>query len=166
MYRQEAGKGALRAWAQKSQEWTTASTGQRAGLCMSAATTIIGNCILLDNGELAYVCRVSAIPFIAAGSTAVLPLDGQLEAALLHRADRKRCTECGGYFLPSQTGEILPGLRRTHERIHAAQRKRKTKATMSRFRNWKAPINQGFLTAPQQVGDIYILYPSKRRPKA
>ena len=60
-----------------------------------------GNCILLDNGEpcvcvqsISYslLCRW----FIAA----VLPLDGKLEAALLHRADRKRCTECGGYFLP------------------------------------------------------------------
>lgn len=60
-----------------------------------------GNCILLDNGEpcvcvqsISYslLCRW----FIAA----VLPLDGKLEVALLHRADRKRCTECGGYFLP------------------------------------------------------------------
>ena len=51
-----------------------------------------GNCILLDNGEpcvcvqsISYslLCRW----FIAA----VLPLDGKLEAALLHRADRKRC---------------------------------------------------------------------------
>ena len=67
-----------------------------------------GNCILLDNGEpcvcvqsISYslLCRW----FIAA----VLPLDGKLEAALLHRADRKRCTECGGYFLPYY-GFILP----------------------------------------------------------
>ena len=71
-----------------------------------------GNCILLDNGEpcvcvqsISYslLCRW----FIAA----VLPLDGKLEAALLHRADRKRCTECGGYFLP-KSWEILPGLHR------------------------------------------------------
>jgi hypothetical protein len=30
---------------------------------------------------------------------------------------------------------------------------------MSRFRNWKAPINQGFFDRPQRVGNIYILYP-------
>ena len=72
-----------------------------------------GNCILLDNGEpcvcvqsISYslMCRW----FIAA----VLPLDGKLEAALLHRADRKRCTECGGYFLPKSnrgnTARIAP----------------------------------------------------------
>ncbi len=65
-----------------------------------------GNCILLDNGEpcvcvqsISYslICRW----FIAA----VLPLDGKLEAALLHRADRKHCTECGGgIFSPNPTG--------------------------------------------------------------
>ena len=40
-------KGALRAWAQRYQEWTTASTGRRAGLCMSAATTIL-KCVPLS----------------------------------------------------------------------------------------------------------------------
>ena len=69
-----------------------------------------GNCILLDNGEpcvcvqsISYslLCRW----FIAA----VLPLNGKLEAALLHRADRNGCTECGGYFLPkSNRGKYCP----------------------------------------------------------
>ena len=69
-----------------------------------------GNCILLDNGEpcvcvqsISYslLCRW----FIAA----VLPLDGKLEAALLHRVRR--------VFSPQvKPGEILPGLRRTHEK--------------------------------------------------
>ena len=60
-----------------------------------------GNCIALDHGEpcvcvqsISYslLCRW----FIAA----VLPLDWKLEAALLHRAELKHCTECGGQFLP------------------------------------------------------------------
>ena len=86
-----------------------------------------GNCILLDNGEpcvcvqsISYslLCRW----FIAA----VLPLDGQLEAALLHRADRKRCAECGGQFLPnSNRGQYCPDCAGRMKRIHAAQRKRK-----------------------------------------
>ena len=86
-----------------------------------------GNCILLDNGEpcvcvqsISYslLCRW----FIAA----VLPLDGQLEAALLHRADRKRCAECGGQFLPkSNRGKYCPDCAGRMKRIHAAQRKRK-----------------------------------------
>ncbi len=82
-----------------------------------------GNCILLDNGEpcvcvqsISYslMCRW----FIAA----VLPLDGKLEAALLHRADRKRCTECGGYFLPNPTGGNTARLRRTHESRASAEK--------------------------------------------
>ena len=86
-----------------------------------------GNCILLDNGEpcvcvqsISYslLCRW----FIAA----VLPLDGKLEAALLHRADRKRCTKCGGYFLPkSNRGKYCPDCAGRMKRIHATQRKRK-----------------------------------------
>ena len=31
----------------------------------------------------------------------VPPLDKELEAALFHRADRKHCSVCGAYFLPS-----------------------------------------------------------------
>ena len=86
-----------------------------------------GNCIVLDNGEpcvcvqsISYslLCRW----FIAA----VLPLDRKLEAALLHRADRKRCTECGGYFLPkSNRGKYCPDCAGRMKRTKAAQRKRK-----------------------------------------
>ena len=37
------------------------------------------------------------------------PLDWKLEAALLHRAELKRCTECGGQFLPkSNRGNTAP----------------------------------------------------------
>ena len=63
-------------------------------------------------------------------------------------------------------GEILPGLRRTHEKNQSRTAQAETTATMSRFRNWKAPVNQDFFDRPQRVADIYILYPSKRRPKA
>ena len=89
-----------------------------------------GNCILLDNGEpcvcvqsISYslLCRW----FIAA----VLPLDGKLEAALLHRADRKRCTECGGYFLPkSNRGKYCPDCAaRVHRRQKTeSERKRRS----------------------------------------
>ena len=34
---------------------------------------------------------------------------------------------------------------------------------MSRFRNWKAPVNQGFFDRPQRVADTFILYPRKCR---
>ena len=53
-------------------------------------------------------------------------IHGKLEAALLHRADRKRCTECGGYFLPkSNRGKYGPDCAGRMKRIKAAQRKRK-----------------------------------------
>ena len=86
-----------------------------------------GNCILLDNGEpcvcvqsISYslLCRW----FIAA----VLPLDGKLEAALLHRADRKRCTKCGGYFLPkSNRGKYCPDCAVKVRRRKESERQRK-----------------------------------------
>ena len=100
-----------------------------------------GNCILLDNGEpcvcvqsISYslLCRW----FIAA----VLPLDGKLEAALLHRADRKRCTECGGYFLPkSNRGKYCPECAGRMKRIHAAQRKRKQRLLCHALGTGKPP---------------------------
>ena len=86
-----------------------------------------GNCILLDNGEpcvcvqsISYslLCRW----FIAA----VLPLDGKLEAALLHRADRKKCVLCGGYYLPkSNRAKYCPECAVRMKRAKATERKRK-----------------------------------------
>ena len=58
-------------------------------------------------------------------------------------------------------GEILPRLRRTHEKNQSHTAQAETKAAMSRFRNWKAPVNQGFFDRPQRVCDTFILYPKK-----
>ena len=86
-----------------------------------------GNCILLDDGEpcvcvqsISYslLCRW----FIAA----VLPLDRELEAALLHRGSRKRCTVCGAYFLPkSNRGKYCPDCAGRMKKQHARERKRR-----------------------------------------
>ena len=86
-----------------------------------------GNCILLDNGEPCVCVQSISYSLICRWfRIAVLPLDGKLEAALLHRADRKRCTECGGYFLPkSNRGKYCPDCAGRMKRIRAAQRKRK-----------------------------------------
>ena len=60
-----------------------------------------GNCLLLDDGEpcvcvqsisLSLMCRWFRV--------AVLPLDGELAAALLYRGSRKRCAVCGAAFVP------------------------------------------------------------------
>ena len=118
-----------------------------------------GNCIALDYGEpcvcvqsISYslLCRW----FIAA----VLPLDWKLEAALLHRAELKRCSECGGQFLPkSNRGKYCPECAGRMKRIRAAQRKRKQRGEMSRFRKCKTPVNQGFPATAQRVCGTFIL---------
>ena len=86
-----------------------------------------GNCIVLDNGEpCVCVQSISYSLMCRWFAAAVLPLDGKLESALLHRADRKRCTECGGYFLPkSNRGKYCRDCAGRMKRIKAAQRKRK-----------------------------------------
>ena len=70
-----------------------------------------GNCLLLDDGEpcvcvqsisLSLMCRWFRV--------AVLPLDGELAAALLCRGSRKRCAVCGAAFVPkSNRGKYCPG---------------------------------------------------------
>ena len=86
-----------------------------------------GNCLLLDDGEpcvcvqsisLSLMCRWFRV--------AVLPLDGELAAALLHRGSRKRCAVCGAAFVPkSNRGKYCPGCAGRMKKIKAAERKRK-----------------------------------------
>ena len=86
-----------------------------------------GNCLLLDDGEpcvcvqsISYslLCRW----FIAA----VLPLDRELEAALIRRGSRKRCAVCGAYFLPkSNRGKYCPDCAGRMKKQHARECKRK-----------------------------------------
>ena len=86
-----------------------------------------GNCLLLDDGEpcvcvqsisLSLMCRWFRV--------AVLPLDGELAAALLYRGSRKRCAVCGAAFAPkSNRGKYCPGCAGRMKKIKAAERKRK-----------------------------------------
>ena len=71
---------------------------------------------------------------------AVLPLDWKLEAALLHRAELKRCTECGGQFLPkSNRGKYCPDCAGRMKRTRAAQRKRKQRGKCHALENTEPP---------------------------
>ncbi len=102
---------------------------RRGGWYMSAVT-MTGNCLLLDDGEpcvlrpehfLSLMCRWFRV--------AVLPLDGELAAALLYRG--KPETVCGlrrGICPQIQPGKILPRLRRTHEETQGRRTKAETKA--------------------------------------
>ena len=84
-----------------------------------------GNCLLLDDGEPC-VC-VQSISFSLMCHwfrVAVLPLDGELAAALLCRGSRKRCAGLRGGLCPQiQPGKILPRLRRAHEENQSRREK-------------------------------------------
>ena len=57
---------------------------------------------------------------------AVLPLDGELAAALLYKGSRKRCAVCGAAFVPkSNRGKYCPDCAGRMKKIKAAERKRK-----------------------------------------
>ena len=58
-----------------------------------------------------------------------------------------------------RVGEILPGLRRTHEADKCRQTEAETKGEMSRFRAFQTRINQVFFGGCQRVRDTFILFP-------
>ena len=76
-------------------------------------------------------CSPAAIPAMAANCSraAVLPLDRELETALFHRLNAKRCAVCGALFTPgSNRAKYCPECAGRMKRIKAAQRKRKQRA--------------------------------------
>ena len=86
-----------------------------------------GNCLLLDNGEEC-VCPQSITYSLICKwfRAAVLPLDAGLCAALLHRADRKKCVLCGGYYLPkSNRAKYCPECAVAARRKKEAERQRR-----------------------------------------
>ena len=60
-----------------------------------------GQCMVLDEGD-GCVCvqSISYSLLCRWFRAAVLPLDHQLETALYHRLESRRCSECGALFLP------------------------------------------------------------------
>ena len=60
-----------------------------------------GNCIALDDGEeCVCVQSISCSLLCRWFKAAVLPLDKELETALFHRLDAKKCAVCGALFTP------------------------------------------------------------------
>ena len=86
-----------------------------------------GNCLALDDGE-GCVC-VQSISYSLLCKwfrAAVLPMDRELEAALYHRLDEKRCAVCGSLFFPgSNRAKYCPDCAGDMKRIKAGERKRK-----------------------------------------
>ena len=60
-----------------------------------------GNCIALDDGKECVCVQSISYPLLCRWfRAAVLPLDKELETALFHRLDAKRCAVCGTLFTP------------------------------------------------------------------
>jgi len=77
-----------------------------------------GACVCVQSISLSLMCRWFRV--------AVLPLDGELAAALLYRGSRKRCAVCGAAFVPkSNRGKYCPDCAGRIKKIKAAERKRK-----------------------------------------
>lgn len=68
-------------------------------LVHSCCNNLDGNCLLLDNGEEC-ICpqSISRTLICRWFRAAVLPLEGELYAALLPQRDMKICSECRGLF--------------------------------------------------------------------
>ena len=91
---------------------------------------IDGNCIALDDGEECVCVQSISYSLLCRWfRAAVLPQDKELETALFHRLDAKRCAVCGALFTPgSNRAKYCPECAGCMKRIKAAQRKRKQRA--------------------------------------
>ena len=89
-----------------------------------------GHCIALDDGEECVCVQSISYSLLCRWfRAAVLPLDRELETALFHRLDAKRCAVCGALFTPgSNRAKYCPECAGRMKRIKAAQRKRKQRA--------------------------------------
>lgn len=86
-----------------------------------------GQCMALDEGD-GCVCAQSISHSLLCRwfRAAVLPLDHQLETALYHRLESRRCSECGALFLPgSNRAKYCKECAARMKRKHATERKRK-----------------------------------------
>ena len=75
-----------------------------------------GSCLALDDGEECVCVQSISYSLLCRWfKAAVLPLDKELEAALFHRLDRKRCCVRQLFSARFQPRQILPRLCRTDE---------------------------------------------------
>ena len=66
---------------------------------------IDGNCIALDDGEKCVCVQSISYSLLCRWfRAAVLPQDKELETALFHRLNAKKCAVCGALFTPVLTG--------------------------------------------------------------
>ena len=86
-----------------------------------------GTCIALDDGEECVCVQSISYSLLCRWfRAAVLPLDKELETALFHRLDAKRCAVCGALFTPgSNRAKYCPECAVQVRRRKEAERQRK-----------------------------------------
>ena len=91
-----------------------------------------GNCIALDDGEECVCVQSISYSLLCRWfRAAVLSLDRELETALFHRLDAKRCTVCGVLFTPgSNRAKYCPECAKEEERRKTRERVRRHRAAM------------------------------------
>ena len=94
---------------------------------MSAVTTSTETVSPWTMGRNVSVSSLFPTPCCAGGfRAAVLPQDKELETALFHRLNAKKCAVCGALFTPgSNRAKYCPECAARMKRINAAKRKRK-----------------------------------------
>ena len=88
---------------------------------------IDGNCIALDDGEECVCVQSISYSLLCRWfRAAVLPQDKELETALFHRLNAKKCAVCRALFTPgSNRAKYCPECAARMKRVNAAKRKRK-----------------------------------------
>ena len=89
-----------------------------------------GNCLLLDDGEECVCPQSISYSLICRWfRAAVLPLDRELETALLYKSKSKRCCQCGALFRPgSNRGKYCPNCAAVVHRQQKAESERRRRA--------------------------------------
>ena len=126
-----------------------------------------GHCIALDDGEECVCVQSISYSLLCQWfRAAVLPLDRELETALFHCLDAKRCAVCGALFTPgSNRAKYCPECAGRMKRIKARPAQAQTEGEMSRFRGRKPLVNQGLFRGCRRGPDRFILWPPKRPSK-
>ena len=96
---------------------------------------IAGNCIALDDGEECICVQSISYSLLCRWfRAAVLPQDKELETALFHRLNAKKCAVCGALFTPgSNRAKYCPECAARMKRINAAKRKRKQREKSCKY---------------------------------
>ena len=105
----------------------TAAGAGSANMKKSKPEPVPVHCIALDDGEECVCVQSISYSLLCRWfRAAVLPLDRELETALFHRLDAKRCAVCGVLFIPgSNRAKYCPECAVQVRRRKEAERQRK-----------------------------------------